>query len=291
MNIVDAMEESSSLRIQKMMLLYCMCFDKKNPPYHFFPNIKGAYSLTLSDDYHALASKGFLSRSPEGCYTLSKNLSEDYSISGEARAFIEKLVRHFSGFSDKELTEFTYEKFPGYAIRSRILDTLNLSACFYRKRDVFLERIQSADSALYTIGYEGRSIDSFLSELMRNNVKYLFDVRKNALSMRYEFNKGYLKNALSQAGIEYCHFADVGIDADKRNELLPVGKREELFEWYSCNILPEKKGFASMIGDYLKAGNNVALMCYERDPADCHRSYLAEFCKQNNGFISKVFNI
>lgn len=292
LNMIDAMGPSSSLRIQKMMFLFCIHPDnRQQPPYSFFPNSRGPYSFALSDDYHAMLSKGMLERDSESRYRIILDfIPEDISISHESRVLMDRMVRIFAGYDDGRLTRYTYEKAPEFALRSQIIEDLKLSSTFHERLGRERESVRSAEHALYTIGYEGRSIDAFLDVLIRSNVKTVLDVRKNAFSMRPEFCKGYLSKALNEAGIGYEHCPAVGIETGKRNELLPSGHRTELFEWYRENVLPGCEEFAAKVSEMQRQGN-VALMCFEKDAHDCHRSHLASFCLDSEPSVGMIRNL
>ena len=288
LSMLDAIGPSSSLRIQKMMFLYCMSLGNDSfSPYQFFPNIRGAYSLSLRDDYHAMLSKGLLDFIDNKYSISDAGKSENYEISMESQEKFNRMAKLFASFDDNELTGFTYKVRPEYAVRSQILDTLTLPQKFYDSLEREKTSIAASEKALYTIGYEGKSIDQFLKSLISHDIKLLVDVRKNAFSMRYEYNKGYLTKALDEAGIMYMHCSAVGIESCKRSELLPYGQREELFAWYCAAVLPLNHSFVHFVAEQMVNGN-VALMCYEKNPEDCHRSHLASFCLENVPSIRKV---
>jgi len=46
---------------------------------------------------------------------------------------------------------------------------------------------------LFTIGYEGISLEEYFNRLIKNDVKVLVDVRNNPLSMKFGFSKTQLK--------------------------------------------------------------------------------------------------
>ena len=87
-------------------------------------------------------------------------------------------------------------------------------------------------SCLFTIGYEGLSIDAYLNRLITNQVAMLVDVRKNPISMKYGFSKMQLVNATAKAGISYIHIPDLGIPSRLRQNLKSVSAYQELFEYY-----------------------------------------------------------
>ena len=267
------------MQLQKIMFLYShMSSGPDDGPYQFFPNRKGCYSIVLSNDYHAMRTAGLLEYA-EGRYSVSDCISPDeYAVSYETEHEIRALFNEYGRLNDKELAEVTYSMKPFYAIRSEIINQLDLKNDFWKRMECISAKIEAKPLAIHTIGYESKSIDQVLRNLIYSNIRYLIDVRKNAFSMRREFSKANLETACQEAGIMYIHRPEVGIDSEKRNELLPEGKRDELFEWYSKNILPERIDFVLQVEKLLGRGS-VAFMCYEKNPADCHRSYLASFCR------------
>ena len=275
-SMLDSIGPSSSIRLQKMMFLYCL---RNSPagPYTFYPHERGAYSKTLSDDYHAMLKTGYLVFSDDKYSVGARLLPEEYALSDSESQVMALIVNRFKAADDIELVTKTYEVKPQYAIRSHIADSLPLSEVFWVRMRSAQARIEEMPHCLYTIGYEGRSIDDFMRALIAKGVKVLVDVRKNAYSMRNEYKKGYLSKVLAASGIEYVHCPEVGIDSGKRNELIHDGMRGDLFEWYKSNVLPMNTMFAEKVEGYLVKGS-VALMCFEKDPVDCHRSHLATFC-------------
>jgi uncharacterized protein (DUF488 family) len=192
--------------------------------------------------------------------------------------------------SEYDLIDLTYRMEPYYGIRSKIIERFAHDTPFLLRVKEIKKNIGNASRGLYTIGYEGLSIDSFVQHLIGNNITCLVDVRKIAFSMRREFCKTNLLNALQEAGITYIRMAEVGIPSKKRKELLPLGKKDELFAWYKENILPQCPSYASHIAD-LVSKENIALMCYEKDPNDCHRSIFATYCKEKQPSIPAVIHI
>ena len=69
---------------------------------------------------------------------------------------------------------------------------------------------------LFTIGYEGATMDEFLAALRTAGVKRVIDIRALPLSRRPGFSKTPLKNALAEAEIDYVHLRALGTPADGR---------------------------------------------------------------------------
>ena len=126
---------------------------------------------------------------------------------------------------------------------------------------------------LFTIGYEGVTMDEFLSALREAGVERVIDVRALPLSRRPGFSKTPLKNALAEAGIEYVHLRALGTPAEGR-AAARAGHQKLLETIYAAQLeLPE----AIVAAEEMKAlatARPSALLCYERDPGGCHRTLL-----------------
>ena len=128
---------------------------------------------------------------------------------------------------------------------------------------------------LYTIGYEGLDLDAFLNKLLNARVAVLCDVRRNAFSMKYGFSKKQLHGACEGVGIRYEHLPELGIPGDERQELHSQADRDALFRRYAAGTLPSTPEAQEHLGALVAAEGRVAIMCFQADPATCHRSYLA----------------
>ena len=293
LHLINLLGEATSLQIQKIIFLFTLAIKNKNQiPYQFFPNIKGCYSIALSNDYHILHETGILNyNSFTQKYSLNRNIDFNlFAIDSSTELLLKKISTQYGTLSEKELAELTYKEKPFYAIRSKIVGELNLPDTFFSDIKKIELKIASYPRTIYTIGYEERTIDDVIRNLICRNIKILIDVRKNAFSMKKEFSKNNLKLALKEAEIEYIHCPEVGIETDKRKEFLPEARYSELFEWYEKNILPAQLSFVEMVNERLEK-ESVAFMCYEKNPADCHRTYLAKFCLLHNPKLKDVRNI
>ncbi|MDG5800640.1 DUF488 domain-containing protein [Marinilabiliaceae bacterium ANBcel2] len=92
---------------------------------------------------------------------------------------------------------------------------------------------------MFTIGYEGISLEQYINKLIVNDIKVLCDVRKNSFSMKYGFSKKQLKTTCDGVGIAYIHIPEVGIESDKRQELNTQADYDKLFKIYKTDTLPQ----------------------------------------------------
>lgn len=113
----------------------------------------------------------------------------------------------------------------------------------------------------------------FLAALTEAGVKRVIDVRALPLSRRPGFSKSPLRAALDEAGIEYVHLKALGTPSEGRSAAR-AGRHEDLERIYAGQLeLPEAIVQAGQMRE-LAAEKPSALLCYERDPAGCHRSLL-----------------
>jgi uncharacterized protein (DUF488 family) len=128
---------------------------------------------------------------------------------------------------------------------------------------------------LFTIGYEKATQPELIAALQAAGVERLIDVRAVPASRRPGFSKNILARGLAEKGIDYVHLKALGTPAEGR-EAARKGRHDDLVRIYAGQLeLPEAIGQgAEMLA--LAAEKPSALLCYERDPATCHRSLLID---------------
>jgi uncharacterized protein (DUF488 family) len=127
-----------------------------------------------------------------------------------------------------------------------------------------------AKPLLFTIGYEGRELGELIAMLSAEKIERVIDIRELPLSRRRGFSKTPLGEALRAAGIEYMHMRSAGNPYRREKDSIP---RDKLLAKYERHIA--KAG--DVVGEVADAarGKRAALLCYEHEPAECHRSLLA----------------
>lgn len=126
---------------------------------------------------------------------------------------------------------------------------------------------------VFTIGYEGATMDSFLDALETAGVRQVIDVRQLPLSRRPGFSKAPLAAALEERGIGYVHLKALGTPKPGR-DAAKKGDRATLEAVYAGQLeLPEAQAQAAQMRDLI-AEVPSALLCFERDPRVCHRTLL-----------------
>src|SRR3954469_5721356 len=126
---------------------------------------------------------------------------------------------------------------------------------------------------IFTIGYEGATVGEFLAALQNAGVERVVDVRAIPNSRRPGFSKTPLRNALAEAGVDYVHLRALGTPADGR-AAARAGRHDDLERIYAGQLeLPEAIVQSAQMLE-LAAEKPSALLCYEREPAHCHRTLL-----------------
>jgi len=126
---------------------------------------------------------------------------------------------------------------------------------------------------IFTIGYEGTTVGEFLNVLTEAGVKRVIDVRAVPNSRRPGFSKTPLRNALAESDIDYVHLRALGTPADGR-AAARAGRHDDLVRIYAGQLeLPEAIAEGAQMLD-LADEKPSAVLRYERDPAECHRTLL-----------------
>jgi uncharacterized protein (DUF488 family) len=115
---------------------------------------------------------------------------------------------------------------------------------------------------LYSIGHSSLPADVFLSHLKRFRIELLADVRRYPRSRRHpQFNRKALEALLAKEGIDYLHLGET-----------LGGFRETSYEDF-MRTEPFARGISLLVEN---AGRELAFLCAEKNPWECHRRFIAE---------------
>jgi uncharacterized protein (DUF488 family) len=128
---------------------------------------------------------------------------------------------------------------------------------------------------LFTIGYEGKTPDEFLSQLREAGVELVIDVRAIAASRRPGFSKTALAASVREQGVDYVHFRALGTPAAGR-QAARKGRTTEMRRIYAGQLETPEAELALEQALEAASEHRAALLCYEADAAGCHRTMLAE---------------
>jgi uncharacterized protein (DUF488 family) len=136
---------------------------------------------------------------------------------------------------------------------------------------------------LFTIGYEGRTLDDLMGALREAETELLIDVRAIAASRRPGFSKTALSGALREAGIDYLHLRALGTPKPGR-EAARRGRAAEMRSIFEAHLDTPEAELAFEQAHAAASERRSALLCFERDPACCHRTIVAERLVERSGF-------
>lgn len=271
--------------LQKLLFLFCQ--RQAEAVYDFVPYKMGCYSFSANADLTTMVKRGLLSESNTHFKSLGK-LDYVKTLKESDRKLMEETIRLYGKMNAQALMRHTYLNYPYWAINSelkeKILSTREL-------QNVISHKGKGTDVVLYTIGYEGVSIETYLNKLLKNDVKVLVDVRNNPSSMKYGFSKKRLHNFCNALGIEYIHFPDLGIQSEQRRELKDQNDYDALFAVYRKDNLENTTESQLKILELMEEHQRIALTCFEADVCQCHRKHLAEAIAELPGFNYKVTHI
>ncbi len=273
LTLLDALRGPvSNTDFQKLLFLYTReC--EKTPTYEFVPYKFGGFSFTSYADKRRLMEAGLLVQSdPQWDLTdLGRQTARKEAV---LPLVVAGFCRRHAGLRGNALIAEQYRKHPYYAIRSEIVEKV-LPDEESRKR-IAAACQAKAKPGLVTLGYEGRSLEAYLNLLLQHSVTLLCDVRRNPLSRKYGFSKSTLSKACEGVGIRYEHLPELGIASKERRELVTQADYDALFATYERDSLPKQAAALAKIRGWVKAGERVALTCFELLPQQCHRHCVAE---------------
>lgn len=269
---------------QKLLFLFCQYTQQNH--YDFFPYKYGNFSLLAYQDKGRLTELGFLNDAEN--FELKKHLSFMTELKPKDQRSLRWFSSEFKELRGVDLLRKVYLEYPQYTCRSEILPDI-LTTDEIQRVQIYWNNDTSP--CLFTLGYEGLTIDSYLHVLISNNIQALLDVRKNPSSMKYGFSKNALKGYLEKAGIQYFHLPELGISSELRQDLTTPESYKHLFERYISEILPYQSSALEHVQNVLSTYNRIALMCFENDYHFCHRHKIAEYFDQSPSFHTRIVHL
>jgi len=275
-------DQLDKIRLQKLLFLFTNKQSKSD--YDFIPYKFGCYSYSANADMTAMVTRGFLNEDEN---SFGKRDKIDYlkQLKTDDLKLLLEIKALYGKMSATALMKHTYTNFPFYATRSEAASNILTK---YELEKVIESKSKSNKTVLYTIGYEGISLEEYLVRLLKNDVKLLVDVRNNPLSMKFGFSKSQLTRYCESVGIRYLHLPQVGITSNQRQELNTQSDYDKLFDSYRKNNLTKTVETQSEILNLLIKYKRIALTCFEANICQCHRKHLAEAIQNLPGFNFSV---
>lgn len=265
-------------QLQKYLFLFTRKQEEK--AFEFIPYFYGCFSFQANQDIMTLAKLGYINiiesengsviqMCQSGNYLMMLDLFEQQAI--------KEIKEQFGHLSQDELIRYIYINYPYYATKSVIAISLlneeELAVIDKQKRNF-------TEPQLFTIGYEGRSLEKYINILLVNDVHTLCDVRKNAYSQKYGFSKSQLEKACTGVGIKYTHIPQLGIDSRQRQDLKTQKDYDILFESYEQSTLIKNWDYLLYVRKLIDEEKRVALTCFEENQKQCHRGRVAKHLMQ-----------
>ena len=262
--------ELNSTQFQKYLFL--VTIKQENKSFYFVPYYYGCFSFQANQDILTMKRQGLLSERDSHIVLVdTKDYFQELTISDQN--IIKDIKSKFGGMSSNDLIRHVYLNYPFYAINSTIVQDV-LTPKELEK--VEKQKSHFNESKLFTIGYEGKSLELYLELLIKNDVRVLCDVRKNAYSQKYGFKKSQLEKVCKGVGIKYIHTPELGIESDMRRNLSSQDDYDALFDYYAKNTLLKNWDCLLRVRNIINQEGRVALTCFEQNPKQCHRSRVAK---------------
>jgi len=135
-------------------------------------------------------------------------------------------------------------------------------------------------TTIATIGYERTTVQAFLAALREAKVELLVDVRAVASSRRPGFSKTRLAENVKEVGIDYLHLRGLGTPAEGRSAAR-AGRHAEMHAIFAEHLAtPQAQSELHALADLVRSGRRVCLLCFEADPAHCHRTLVAQALRE-----------
>lgn len=229
--------------------------------YHFIPYNYGPYSFTLNREIDVLVRNGFVEKKDEQTWQLTScGQEKQVNLPKQISQDITTVIKQYGKLSGSELLDTVSPHYPWFTVNSNL----------HKKRT---EKRPIASLAIYTAGYERKTVDEFLNLLMQSGIRRLIDIRYNPISRRYGFHKSTLKRLCNSLDIDYQHLPGLGIPGSARGDLNSMDSYTSLFKDYGCS-LPSRNDDLQTVISLLKSEPSV-LVCMEANPQYCHRNVLA----------------
>lgn len=126
---------------------------------------------------------------------------------------------------------------------------------------------------VFSLGYEGMSLDGYVDVLKANEVRVVVDVRETAWSYKPGFSKKPLAEGLHAEGIAYIHLKSAGNPAKNRKQGLDP---DAVICLYKEHLDANPDCLDAIYELIVMTDGAVCLLCFEEKPHECHRKVLLD---------------
>jgi uncharacterized protein (DUF488 family) len=139
---------------------------------------------------------------------------------------------------------------------------------------------------LYTAGYQGHTIETFLDLLGGHAIEHLIDVRQLPFSRKPDFSKKRLSGHLEAAGVGYSHIVGLGTPKPLRDEVRRTKDYETFFAQMRACLVDQGEALEEALA--LVRARRCLLLCFEAEATTCHRWVVVEALQQRAEEIEAV---
>lgn len=126
---------------------------------------------------------------------------------------------------------------------------------------------------IYTFGYEGLSLESFIQRLKSTKIECVVDVRAVPLSRKKGFSKKSFSSALEAIGIRYIHLLPMGCPKETRDRYRENGNWNAYTKAFMSYLSSQTEAVDEL--SKITASKTCCLVCFEADFDRCHRTFVA----------------
>ena len=259
-------------KIQLMKGLFYLCEESGKNLYDFHPYRYGPYSLVVDLDCKTLSNKNLIVIDGKNIQVNLEPADEQKikaDIGSENWCKLSNISNRINPLNFEKLLDELYKSYPYFAINN---EKKNKS---FKGSDPRLDPNKQT-AKIFTVGYEGVSIDQFFNNLIQNNVTTLVDVRNNPRSMKYGFTESTLRKLCTDRKISYISVKNLGIPSEFRQELHTQQDYDDLFAQFEKKHIPKTGSDLQTLKELLHQGERIALLCFEKDIRQCHRAVVAK---------------
>ncbi|HNP73617.1 MAG TPA: DUF488 domain-containing protein [Kouleothrix sp.] len=142
---------------------------------------------------------------------------------------------------------------------------------------------------LFTAGYQGHSIETFLDLLAGHGVAHVIDVRQLPFSRKPDFSKKRLAAHLAAASIGYTHLVALGTPKPLRDEVRRSHDFPAFFAAMDALVAAQPEALAEALA--IARAQPSALLCFEANPHECHRLSVASALERIAGAALEVVHL
>jgi uncharacterized protein (DUF488 family) len=151
------------------------------------------------------------------------------------------------------------------------------------------EQLAPTELTLFTAGYQGQNIETFLDLLLSHGVEHVIDVRQLPFSRKPDFSKKRLTAHLAGAGIGYTHLVALGTPKPLRDQLRRDHDLPAFFVAMQALVDAQPEALREALE--IAQARPSALLCFEADHAECHRLVVAQAIERLAGGRCSVVHL